>query len=97
MSVVTPAATRRIALLLLLTTGLSGCIVATVVDTAVGVAVGTVKVGAAVVGGTVKVAAAGVKAATGSDDDDKEKAKDKPAAASTDKPAEQPAPTDTPH
>ena len=47
----------------------NGCAVVAVADAAVTVAATTVKVGAAVVGTTVDVAAAGVKAVTGSSDD----------------------------
>ncbi len=46
----------------------SGCMLFTVADAAVTVVATTVKVGATVVGTTVDVAAAGVKAATGSDE-----------------------------
>ena len=49
----------------------SGCMLFTVADAAVTVVATTVKVGATVVGTTVDVAAAGVKAATGSDEADK--------------------------
>ena len=49
----------------------SGCVVYTVADAAVSVAATTVKVGATVVETTVDVAAAGVKAATGSGEADK--------------------------
>lgn len=47
----------------------NGCAVVAVTDAAVTVAATTVKVGAAVVGTTVDVAAAGVKAIAGSSDD----------------------------
>lgn len=67
-----PVNALRMLCLCFLVSSLSGCIVGTVVDAATSVAVGTIKVGAAVVGGTVKVAAAGVKAASGDDDDDKD-------------------------
>lgn len=73
----------RTLLLLPLAGSLGGCIVASVVDTAFDVAVGTVKVGAAVVGGTVKVAAAGVKAVSGDDEDDKGKTSDSTPATNT--------------
>lgn len=86
----------RAAALLTLCLSLQGCIVATVVDTALDVAVGTVKVGAAVVGGTVKVAAAGVRAA--SDDDEAEEDKNKNASQPGDASAPaQPAGNDTSH
>lgn len=48
----------------------SGCAVVAVADAAVTVVATGVKVGAAVVGTTVDVAAAGVKAATGGDEDE---------------------------
>jgi hypothetical protein len=47
----------------------NGCAVLTVADAAVTVAATTVKVGAVVVGTTVDVAAAGVKAVAGSSED----------------------------
>ena len=47
----------------------NGCAVVTVADAAVTVTATTVKVGAAVVGTTSDVAAAGVKAVAGSSDD----------------------------
>lgn len=50
---------------------LNACSVISVADAAVTVAATTVKVGAAVVGTTVDVAAAGVKAVVGSDDEKK--------------------------
>ncbi len=50
---------------------LQACVVVTVADAAVTVVATGVKVGAAVVGTTVDVAAAGVKAVAGSDDDEK--------------------------
>jgi len=59
----------RLGLSLPLALVLPGCIVASIVDTAADIAVGTVKVGAAVVEGTVVVAAAGVSAVAGGDDD----------------------------
>lgn len=49
----------------------NGCAVVAVADAAVTVAATTVKVGAAVVGTTVDVATAGVKAVAGSSDDKK--------------------------
>jgi hypothetical protein len=49
----------------------SGCAVVAVADAAVTVAATTVKVGAAVVGTTVDVAASGVKAVAGSSDEKK--------------------------
>jgi len=52
---------------------ISGCAVVAVADAAVTVVATTVKVGAVVVGTTVDVAAAGVRAVAGSDDDDKSK------------------------
>nr|MBL8410812.1 hypothetical protein [Dechloromonas sp.] len=58
-------------LLLLLPLMFSGCAVVAVADAVVTVAVTTVKVGATVVETTVDVAAAGVRAVAGSDDDDK--------------------------
>jgi hypothetical protein len=51
---------------------LSGCAVATVAGAAVAVGVGVVSIGVSVVETTVDVAAAGVKAVAGSDDDKKE-------------------------
>ncbi len=51
---------------------LSGCAVATVAGAAVAVGVGVVSIGVTVVETTVDVAAAGVKAVVGSDDDKKE-------------------------
>lgn len=60
----------RTYLLALLIAPLSGgCAVVAVADAAVTVVAVTVKTGAAVVGTTVDVAAAGVKAAAGSDDE----------------------------
>lgn len=50
-------------------TGLNGCAVIAVADAAVVVAATTVKVGARVVGTTVDVASAGVKAVAGSSDE----------------------------
>lgn len=55
----------------LLTILSSGCAVVTVADAAVSVAATTVKVGAMVVGTTVDVASAGVKAVAGSSDENK--------------------------
>jgi len=49
----------------------NGCAVVAVADAAVTVVATTVKVGAAVVGTTVDVAASGVKAVAGSSDDKK--------------------------
>lgn len=49
--------------------GLNGCAVIAVADAAVVVAATTVKVGARVVGTTVDVASAGVKAVAGSSDE----------------------------
>ena len=57
-------------LLLLALFSQSGCAVVAVADAAVTVVATGVKVGAAVVGTTVDVAAAGVKAATGGDEDE---------------------------
>lgn len=57
---------------LLVCGGLSACAVVSVVDAAVSVGVTAVKVGATVVETAVDVTAAGVKAATGADDDDGE-------------------------
>lgn len=51
---------------------LSGCAVVSVVDAAVTVGATAVSVGATVVGTAVDVTAAGVRAATGTDDDDEE-------------------------
>jgi hypothetical protein len=51
---------------------LSGCAVATIAGAAVAVGVGVVSIGVTVVETTVDVAAAGVKAATGSGDVTKE-------------------------
>jgi len=50
----------------------SGCAIVAVADVAVTVVATTVKVGAKVVETTVDVAAAGIQAAVGSDDDEKE-------------------------
>lgn len=49
---------------------LSGCSVVTVADAAISVAATTVSVGATAVGTTVDVAAAGVRAATGTSKED---------------------------
>lgn len=57
-------------LLLLVLFTQSGCAVVAVADATVTVVATGVKVGAAVVGTTVDVAAAGVKAATGGDEDE---------------------------
>jgi hypothetical protein len=58
--------------LLVIVTGLlNGCAIAAVADAAVVVGATVVKVGANVVGATVDVARAGVRALTGSDDHNK--------------------------
>lgn len=59
---------RILFLALLLSLSCSGCAVVAVADAAVVLASTAVKAGAVVVGTTVDVAAAGVKAATGSSD-----------------------------
>jgi hypothetical protein len=61
---------RAFLLLVLVAFCLNGCSVIAVADAAVTVVATGVKVGAAVVGTTVDVAAAGVKAVAGSDEDD---------------------------
>jgi hypothetical protein len=53
---------------LLLTAATSGCAIVAVTDAVVSVAATTVKAGANVVGATVDVARAGVRAVTGSDE-----------------------------
>ena len=62
---------RTFPLIALISLFCNGCAVVAVADAAVTVAATTVKVGAAVVGTTVDVAAAGVKAVAGSSDDKK--------------------------
>ena len=62
---------RRLILPTLLAILCSGCAVVAVADAAITVVATTVKVGAAVVETTVDVAATGVKAATGSDEEKK--------------------------
>jgi len=62
---------RTYSLIALISLLCNGCAVVAVADAAVTVAATTVKVGAAVVGTTVDVAAAGVKAVAGSSDDKK--------------------------
>ena len=62
---------RTFPLIALISLLCTGCAVVAVADAAVTVAATTVKVGAAVVGTTVDVAAAGVKAVAGSSDDKK--------------------------
>jgi hypothetical protein len=62
----------RLFLLVALSVATSGCMVIAVADAAVTVVATTVKVGAAVVGTTVDVATAGVKAVAGSDDKKKD-------------------------
>lgn len=59
----------RLALVAALALGCTGCAVVTVADAAVSVAATTVKVGAKVVGATVDVGAAGVRAVTGGSSD----------------------------
>ena len=56
---------RAILLMVLLSLACNGCAVVAIADAAVTVVSTTVKIGAAVVGTTVDVAAAGVKVATG--------------------------------
>jgi len=62
---------RACLLSLLFASSCNGCAVVAVADAAVTVVATTVKVGAAVVGTTVDVAASGVKAIAGSADDKK--------------------------
>jgi hypothetical protein len=59
-------------LVLVLCLACSGCAVIAVADATLSVVATTVKVGAAVVGTAVDVTAAGVRAAVGSDDDEKD-------------------------
>ncbi|MES2612679.1 MAG: hypothetical protein V4679_20670 [Pseudomonadota bacterium] len=59
----------RLALVAALALCCTGCAVVTVADAAVSVAATTVKVGAKVVGATVDVGAAGVRAVTGGSSD----------------------------
>jgi hypothetical protein len=61
---------RPLLLALLVTLGASGCAVVAVAGAAVTVAATAVSVGATVVGTTVDVAAAGVEAVVGDDDDE---------------------------
>ena len=63
---------RHFLLATLLCSSMTGCAVVAVADAAVTVAATTVKVGAAVVGTTVDVAASGVKAVAGSSDTQKD-------------------------
>ena len=63
---------RHILPALLVTLGASGCAVVAVADAAVTVAATAVSVGATVVGTTVEVAAAGVEAVVGDDDEEDE-------------------------
>ena len=62
---------RSCLLFVLISVFCGGCSVFAVADAAVSVAATTVKVGGKVVGATVDVAAAGVKAVAGSSDEDK--------------------------
>lgn len=62
---------RPLILSIMLSALCSGCAVVAVADAAITVVATTVKIGAAVVETTVDVAAAGVKAATGSDEEKK--------------------------
>lgn len=61
---------RTYLLILFLALSTSGCAIVAVADAAVTVVATTVKVGAAVVETTVDVATAGVKAATGSSEEE---------------------------
>ena len=61
---------RTLIVVSLLPLVLHGCVVVTVADAAVTVVATGVKVGATIVGTTVDVAAAGVKAVAGSGDDE---------------------------
>lgn len=63
---------RLFVLTVLIVVSLNGCAVVAVADAAVTVAATAVKVGATVVETTVDVAAAGVKAVAGSDEDKKD-------------------------
>ena len=63
---------RHILLALLVTLGASGCAVVAVADAAESVAATAVSMGATVVGTTVEVAAAGVEAVVGDDDEEDE-------------------------
>ena len=61
---------RHVVLCLMSALSLSGCAVVAVADAAVTVVATGVKVGATVVGTTVDVAAAGVRAVAGSDEEE---------------------------